>query len=61
MKYLMTKKVCKQNCFLSAITNFSNLVISKRWDGFTDEKFWNYAGSLLKIPIYREVHEKTNI
>ena len=47
--------------FLSAITKFSNLVNFKRWDGFTDEKFWNYAGSLLKIPIYRGVHEKTNI
>ena len=27
---------------LSVITKFSNLVIFKKWDGFTDEKFWNY-------------------
>ena len=26
-----------------------------------DEKFWNYSSSLLTIPIYKGVHEKTNI
>ena len=46
--------------FLPVITKFSNLVIFTGWDKFKDEKIWNYAGSL-KIPIYRGVHEKSNI
>ena len=54
--------------FFPVITQFSNLVISKRcnlvifkrWDGFKDEKFWNYAG-LLKIPIYRGFAKKQYI
>ena len=54
--------------FFPVITQFSNLVISKRcnlvtfkrWDGFKDEKFRNYAG-LLKIPIYRGFGKKQYI
>ena len=33
-----------------------NLVTFKKWDGFKDEKFWYYEGSL-KNSIFRVVHE----